>query len=623
MFKDKYTRDNEKIIPEESAVRYIKNRISREKMQKNINYNAILATALAVCLALGVVFISSPKKPEAPSFDEPLVTGISYDDIFNSLSSVIDQNKNANGYFDGAEALGVLTIDDAAREYAQKDSATGTKEEGDSSTTNNQVAGVDEADIVKNDGKYIYILRSNKITICEANKGAPVVVSTTNLAYANTFCHNIFVEGDRLAVLHTSYKDGDKTGITIYNIADRSQPLVMTSVTQDGYFYDARMIDGTVYLLSNHFVYDSNIRKEVPADYIPCINGRTIPLQDISLINEFKNPAYLVISATDISTAQNKTSEAVLGGAENIYCNADHLYYTFTKTQEIAENQTKTTTHIVKLALNKEDVKTLCSGTVDGTPLNQFSMDEYEGNLRIVTTIRRGTQTKHNDASQSYYSYSQTTDNALYILDSNLEMLSSLENLAYDERVYSVRFDGEIGYFVTFRDTDPLFTVDLSDSKNPKILSELKIPGFSEYLHPFGEDLLFGFGKSVDDKTAIDGVKLSMFDVSDRENVFEADTEKLPALWSEASYNHKAIMVDYKKNIIAFAADGERNSTYLYVYGYGDDGFFQKHAAPIEGIKYFANARFVYIGDWFYLTTDSSITSFSITTFEKVSHIDF
>ena len=623
MFKDKYTRDNEKIIPEESAVRYIKNRISREKMQKKINYNAILATALTVCLALGVVFISSPKKPEAPSFDETLVTGISYDDIFNSLSSVIDQNKNANGYFDGAEALGVLTIDDAAREYAQKDSATGTKEEGDSSTTNNQVAGVDEADIVKNDGKYIYILRSNKITICEANKGAPVVVSTTNLAYANTFCHNIFVEGDRLAVLHTSYKDGDKTGITIYNIADRSQPLVMTSVTQDGYFYDARMIDGTVYLLSNHFVYDSNIRKEVPADYIPCINGRTIPLQDISLINEFKNPAYLVISATDISTAQNKTSEAVLGGAENVYCNESHLYYTFTKTAQTGENQTKTTTHIVKLALGKEDVKTLCSGTVDGTPLNQFSMDEYEGNLRIVTTIRRGTQTKHNDAPQSYYSYSQTTDNALYILDSNLEMLSSLENLAYDERVYSVRFDGEIGYFVTFRDTDPLFTVDLSDSKNPKILSELKIPGFSEYLHPFGEDLLFGFGKSVDDKTAIDGVKLSMFDVSDRENVFEADTEKLLALWSEASYNHKAIMVDYKKNIIAFAADGERNSTYLYVYGYGDDGFFQKHAAPIEGIKYFANARFVYIGDWFYLTTDSSITSFSITTFEKVSHIDF
>lgn len=621
MFKDKYTRDNEKIIPEESAVRYIKNRISREKMQKKINYNAIVATALTVCLAFGVVLVSSHKKPVVPSFDEALVSGLSYDDIYNSLCAVIDENKNTNGFFDGAGILGLITTDDAAREYAYTKGTAA--EEGDSSTTNNQVAGVDEADIVKNDGKYIYILRDNKITICEANKGAPVVVSTTNLAYANTFCHNIFVEGDRLAVFHTSYKDGDKTGITIYNIADRSAPLVMTTITQDGYFYNARMTDGVIYLLSNYYVYNSDIRKEVPADYIPCINGKTIPTNDISLINEFENPSYLVISATDIFTGQNKANEAVLGGAENVYCNESHLYYTFTKTAQTGENQTKTTTHIVKLTLGKEDVKTLCSGTVDGTPLNQFSMDEYDGNLRIVTTVRRGTQTKHKDASQSYYSYSQTTDNALYILDGNLKTISSLENLAYNERVYSVRFDGEIGYFVTFRETDPLFTVDLSNSKNPKILSELKIPGFSEYLHPFGEDLLFGFGKSVNDKTVVDGIKLSMFDVSDRENVFEADTEKLTALWSEASYNHKAIMVDYKKNIIAFAADGERNSTNLYVYGYGEDGFFQKHAAPIDGIKYFANARFVYIGDWFYLTTDSGITSFSITTFEKVSHIDF
>jgi len=158
--------------------------------------------------------------------------------------------------------------------------------------------------------------------------------------------------------------------------------------------------------------------------------------------------------------------------------------------------------------------------------------------------------------------------NTLYILDENLKELSRIEGLAEEERVYSARFMGNTGYFVTFRQTDPLFSVDLSDPSNPKILGELKIPGFSEYLHPYGEGQLLGIGMDVDESgTVTNGVKISMFDISDPTDVKEFQKYVMEGAYStDVAYNYKAAFVDVEKNMIGFTVYGEMAEYYIFSY---------------------------------------------------------
>ena len=248
-------------------------------------------------------------------------------------------------------------------------------------------------------------------------------------------------------------------------------------------------------------------------------------------------------------------------------------------------------------------------------------MDEYNGNLRIVTTVE--TQTTYKNQSNASMSYSGSTNNALYVLDSDLKQIGAIEKLAEGERVYSVRFDKEIGYFVTFRQVDPLFTVDLADPTAPKILSELKIPGFSEYLHPFGEGKLFGFGKAATELGQVEGLKISMFDVSDPTNVTENHVTNIDSAWSEASENHKAIMVDVNKNIIAFLGTDYISNTSLYVYGYDSETGFYEKAVSFVDKSYNFGSRLVWINDHFYLVSGQGITVFSLDTFEKLTYLEF
>ena len=517
---------------------------------------------------------------------------------------------------------------------AMLEGTTGTADGADSSTTNNQVAGVDEADIVKNDGRYIYSISQGRLIITDTNSGSPVKVSETSLGGDNVI--NMYVNGNRLAVISTFYEgygSEEKTGVSVYSIDNKADPFMMAKVTQSGSYHNSRMIDGTVYLLSNYYVYKDIIHRDKPEEYVPCINSRPIEAECISMIKGFEQPTYLVVSAVDMLTAQSTERSAVLGGAENVYCTSENLYYTFTNYDSVKNGNTQTTensTTIVKLSLSKDEIKNLATGTVKGRPLNQFSMDEYEGNLRIVTTsdetvveeVYYGNGFAASDSVAS--SVSSSSSNSLYVLDSELKVIGKLEDLAKDERVYSVRFDKNVGYFVTFRQVDPLFTVDLTDPENPTLMSALKIPGFSEYMHPYGEGLLFGFGKEATESGSVTGLKLSMFDVSDPYDVTEADKEPINADYSDASYDHKAIMVDAKKDIIAFTAYRYGNKAELYVYGYDKEtGFELKNRSVIEGENYLTNCRFVYIGDYFYLVSSFGITTFSMTDFTEIGHLNF
>ena len=199
--------------------------------------------------------------------------------------------------------------------------------------------------------------------------------------------------------------------------------------------------------------------------------------------------------------------------------------------------------------------------------------------------------------------------------------------MAPDERVYSVRFMGDIAYFVTFRQTDPLFSADLSDPTNPKILGELKIPGFSEYMYPYGDGLLLGFGMDANENTGRTGdLKLSMFNVTDPANVTEQDKTIINGCqYSPALSSHKAMLVNPKKNLIGFAATEDwRNEKYM-IYEYTGDGFVCKAVLDINNqYNYYAmtDIRGLFVGESFYVVSDQCLQVFNIDTFELLTKVD-
>jgi uncharacterized secreted protein with C-terminal beta-propeller domain len=650
MFSDKYREDNLSITPDPSVKRYIKSKITENNNRKAINFNknGIIAAALSLVLALGVVFVSQPGRNMGVSITEPsfLNTGVTYTEVYGTLSEIFKNNDLAydieysTGTGDFVLYDGIMgSVNPGARPITRDEENGSTKPTDDgtevnvnSSETNNQVEGVDEADIVKTDGRYIYSLKNGSLTVIDPASGNPKILYSRQVTHHNEAAQSMFVYKNTVAVIVTTYNyNKATTGVRFFCIDGKISPYETAAVEQNGIYADARMIDGTIYLFSNYWIYNSRLEEDSPTTYIPCVDGVPIQARDISVIENTKTPSYLVISAIDIDSGKCTANQAILGGAENVYANTEHLYFTFTdynrKTMGDTEVFNQETT-IVKLGLGKDSITAIATGKVPGCPLNQFSMDEYEGNLRIVTTNNTTTTKGIVYTSDSATSVSgvtetsSTTANGLYVMDDNLKIIGSIENIAKDERVYSVRFMGDTGYFVTFRQTDPLFSVDLSDPKHPTILGELKIPGFSEYLHPFGENLLFGFGKSATDEGSVTGLKISMFDIENPENVTENHVTEIDAAWSEASGNHKAIMVDADKNIIAFVATDNYGICRLYVYGYDQNGFTLRAESVLEN-RYGYDARFVWIDEHFYLVTLSDITAFSLSTFTETSYLNY
>ena len=215
-------------------------------------------------------------------------------------------------------------------------------------------------------------------------------------------------------------------------------------------------------------------------------------------------------------------------------------------------------------------------GTVPGNVLNQFSMDKYKGYFRLVTTETEINYSNYND-NEIVPTIEYNTKNHLFVLDGAMNVVGSMEDLARGESIYSARFMGDVGYFVTYRQVDPLFTVDLSAPANPTLLSELKVPGFSNYLHPFGDVAAFGLRPDADEQKRYHPgseafyVRHLRFDGGNGKTHGFSGRKKY--MWSNASYNHKAILVDTEKNLIGFPAENE----YL-IYSYSPASGFQKVA---------------------------------------------
>lgn len=499
----------------------------------------------------------------------------------------------------------------------------------DFSTTNTQVEDVDEADIIKTDGKYIYSLnvRELKINIAKAEKGKLTNVSTIYLSEETKenqkyfYGSEMYVTKGRLVILYENYSNKNYSLAKIFDITNPEDPKTLREVSQSGSYLSSRVIGGKLYYFTNEYIY-GNPNEGDKCSYVPCtsIDGDAptpIDEANIYMFDGEVNRSYLTAISVDLTTGNIIDSKTALGGGNQLYANTKSIYVTAEKcsysyaaaagTPEIATKY-EHASRIMRFAINGGKITAVAEGVVAGSPLNQFSMDEHNGYFRIVTT--------------KYDTYS--TSNAVYILDDKLNQVGAIENIAKDERVYSVRFMGDTGYFVTFRETDPLFAVDLKDPKNPKILSALKIPGFSNYMHPWGEGLLLGIGSDADENTGrVGNVKISMFDISNPTSVTESDKFIAASADSSAGINHKSILISKDKNLIAFTI----MQTYS-VFSYDSQNGF-KLEADLEIPKlydlysYGEATRGIYIGDYIYICNYNGINSYKLSDFSEVDSLIF
>ena len=335
MFKEKYTKDVEKIKLDGSLKRYVKAKMRQDKSTKRSPLKSVAVLAVAVCVCVGASLLMTPKnaasvvEPIVEKKDKVLLAGMKYSDIYDAIE--LSRKSGSNVIYDGnADDLG--TTGTASKMEGMKPSTNNQsvqtpETDGASSdkplhsTTNNQVEGVDETDIVKTDGEYIYTANRNTIKIAKALEGQLELVYTIEIE-ENYTIRGIFLWSNKLAVILSEQLTGtkinsQKTVLRVYDLNDKTNPQRKGEVAQSGNYYNSRMIDGAVYLLSNYYV-GADIKKEEPTTFVPTIDNELLKESSITCINNFTSSNYLVISAINIDEIKVTAEKAILGGAENI-----------------------------------------------------------------------------------------------------------------------------------------------------------------------------------------------------------------------------------------------------------------------------------------------------------------
>jgi uncharacterized secreted protein with C-terminal beta-propeller domain len=297
------------------------------------------------------------------------------------------------------------------------------------------------------------------------------------------------------------YYSDVSTFINVYDISEKTHPLLARNFTISGSYFNSRMLGDYVYAVVSQPAYLINDAVVLPKVYqnvyASDIAPERIYYADTVDKDYFTFTTFVGLNLLD--DAQEPTNMTVMmGGASNMYVSIGNIYVTYPTWSEQGQY-----TSVYRIRVNGSALTFEAKGNVTGSILNQFSMDEYSGYFRIATN-----------------SWTNNTQrNNVYVLDMNLTTVGTLENLAEGENLHSVRFMGNKCYLVTFKKTDPLFVIDLGEPTTPKVLGLLKIPGYSDYLHPYDENLLIGVGKETVEASEGDfawyqGVKLSLFDVS-------------------------------------------------------------------------------------------------------------
>ena len=439
----------------------------------------------------------------------------------------------------------------------------------DFSGTNVQEAGVDEADIVKTDGRRIFTVSAGRLVVVDAASRSPVGEVTV----AEGWRRELFIEGDSLLLITNSTSDSGDGSETVLQRIDVSgdAPEIMETLNVQGDYISARSVGGTARVILRYdpqwsfpFVYPQNESAEDVAetanraavlnstldDWLPhytvgsadsSTGSLLVPCGDVHAPSVFSGFGVTTVVSVPVGgTFDPSQSTSVMAPGEIVYASTGSLYVattrwiesdTFSDDDEWLEAHRRRRTSVHRFDISANDATYEASGEVLGVIRNQFSLSEHDGYLRIVTTVGDP--------------WGEESESQVRVLSTSGDLLTevgSVGDIGRGEQVQSVRFVGDVGYVVTFRQIDPFYTIDLSDPANPAILGELKIPGFSSYLHPISDTLVLGVGSDADAEGRVTGAKVSLFDVSDLAAPREVAVWTAPDGWNDIGWDHRAFL---------------------------------------------------------------------------------
>ncbi|MFP3985789.1 MAG: beta-propeller domain-containing protein [Candidatus Bathyarchaeia archaeon] len=596
---------------------------------------------------LGALLLSlTPMSPSFNVFGQPLSRFTSYDEL---VSFVNTSSGYQYPYY--SKAWDVVRLAAEAMPSASVDY----------SRTNIQVAGVDEADIVKTDGEYLYVVSNRTIFIVRVYPVEDAqVVSQIELEAA---LHGIFIneDGDKLVVFGASSYgtmltttwgrpyywpySTPRSFIYVYNVTDRASPVLARNVTLDGSYFSSRMIGNYVYavIIEPTWVNGSEIK-------LPVMHFNDAATEVLATEIYYSNVidygySFTTIIAVNVENdAEEPTHETILiGTTSDIYVSLNNIYITLQGAYDASGEIERTL--IYRISLEGGNIESQASGEVRGRVLNQFSMDEYDGYFRVATT----TGSLWGGESQNH----------VYVLNMSLGIVGRLEGLAPRESIYSARFMGDKFYLVTFRNIDPLFVIDLQNPENPYVLGELKITGYSDYLHFYDEKHVIGVGKETvaaewDDFAWYQGVKISLFNVSDPLNPTEIDKVEIGDRGTDSPVlrDHKAFLFDKERQLLIIPVlvaeiDSSKYPSSVPPYTFGDyvwQGVYI-YNITLHGLEFRGNIthidnevglqsnyyyyspysvkRALYIDNVLYTISDRRVKMTSIDSLKEILTIDF
>ncbi|MDX1469177.1 MAG: beta-propeller domain-containing protein [Acidimicrobiia bacterium] len=463
--------------------------------------------------------------------------------------------------------------------------------DGGFSGTNVQVAGVDEPDMVKTDGERIVALTEGVLVVIDVTGDEPVVESRLHIG--NLGIQSIFLSGDTVLMFGSAWghpvpmpaveSDSDIAPIfqtptmQVIEVDISGEAEIVRTLTVDGQFVSGRMVGDSIRLVlasgpvgfqwsfpegsglkaereaierNKEIIRNSTADNWIPYYLVTDAEGDMVDegiLFDCSRAahpEEFSGLNMLSVVTIDIAAGLDVVdSTGVLANGDTVYASKDNLYvatqnwnaWRWGRQADGAEPE-QVTTDIHKFDISGPSrTAYLGSGRISGYLLNQFAMDEHEGRLRVAST-----------SQPVWWGDGGESESMITVLEqrgAKLGQVGFVDGLGKTEQIYSVRFMGDVGYVVTFRQTDPLYTVDLSDPTKPEVVGELKIPGYSAYLHPLGDGLLLGVGQDATDTGRVQGTQISVFDVSDPSDPTRIDKVTLAeGSNSEAEYDHHAFL---------------------------------------------------------------------------------
>ncbi len=722
---------------------------------------SLLSTLLVSSVALTGCFNSQQQTPPPTSTNynpKPAVTledqlarqsqivkFDSYDELAEFLKNSEASSGGRGAYYYG-DAVEEMAFDSSTNMAAPAPSAPGvatrqvTAEQGFDgggdyySTTNIQVAGVDEADIIKTDGDFIYVVVKQDLFIIDATPAQEATI-VSKIAF-DARPQDIYLNDNRLVIYGSDYfvqpllreaisfrPGSQETFVKVFDISDKKNPRQVRDLSFEGGYANSRMIGEYMYLVTNNYNY-YYIEDQIPLPRI-MENGETLTTDcsqkcfapDVYYFDRSYNSFnFTSINAINIFDDSSDITGDVylLDGSQNLFVSQDNMYVTYTKylteydiettvlrdllySRLSAEDKQKITaienaeefilsdqekkykvrsilerygqslaleeqksfakqlettmqqrltellpemekTVVHKIAIDGASVDYQTFAEVPGQVLNQFSMDEQGGYFRIATT--------RNQTWSRYFENQTESYNNLYILDENMNRVGAVERLAEGEQIYSVRFMQNRAYMVTFERVDPLFVIDLENPRNPKVLGQLKIPGFSNYLHPYDENFIIGLGKDTKideyDNVRTQGVKLSLFDVSNVADPKEVDVVILGDSGSNsiAEQDHKAFLFSKDRNLLVLPMSitqnqqrddfGRFNFAGAVVFSVDENGFEERgridhndgELTQVDwwgGYRYYDNTvkRSLYIGDTLYTFSNNYLKMHNLDTLSE------